>query len=386
MPTSLPSPPRVEVHGVEFTGSGFGYLRVAAVNLVLMLLTLGLYRPWARRRAIRWFCNHTQIAGSPLDFVPPMRPMVFGLMLAGACYAAYHVAGQLGQQAAVTVMLVAGAALTPAVWAGALRFRLSSTRWRGVHGRFAAGWGEIYRASWPVFAIAAVWSVMFAALGSALVMGIGLLTTSGPRAAMALLGTTATTLAAACLLALVATVVLHARLDYNYTRLMFERAGVGDETGRFKVAFVDFLWTGLGGVGLGVAIALALSVVLGVIVSLPYALLVGLGAGYLVGNAWRHARRYAMVWNAVGLARLVRTRCTLSPWRFVGLRLLNAVLTLLTVGLYWPFAAIAEHRMKVESIELHTRGDLDGIVGRLKPPRGAVADAMADAAGFEFAA
>jgi uncharacterized membrane protein YjgN (DUF898 family) len=70
----------------------------------------------------------------------------------------------------------------------------------------------------------------------------------------------------------------------------------------------------------------------------------------------------------------------------VGLRLLNAVMTLLTLGLYWPFAAIAEHRMKVESIELHTRGDLDGIVGRLKPPRGAAADAMADAAGFEFAA
>jgi uncharacterized membrane protein YjgN (DUF898 family) len=38
-----------------------------------------------------------------------------------------------------------------------MRFRTRATRWRGIRPVFMAGWGEIYRQSWPVFAIALVW-------------------------------------------------------------------------------------------------------------------------------------------------------------------------------------------------------------------------------------
>jgi uncharacterized membrane protein YjgN (DUF898 family) len=51
-------------------------------------------------------------------------------------------------------MLLAGAALAPWFWGSAMRFRLNATRWRGVRLQFTRSWGEVYRASWPLFVIA----------------------------------------------------------------------------------------------------------------------------------------------------------------------------------------------------------------------------------------
>ena len=40
----------VTPHPVEFTGSGGEYFRVWIVNVLLTIVTLSLYTPWARRR------------------------------------------------------------------------------------------------------------------------------------------------------------------------------------------------------------------------------------------------------------------------------------------------------------------------------------------------
>lgn len=43
----------IEAHPLEFTGSGGEYFRVWIVNVLLGILTLGFYTPWARRRTDR---------------------------------------------------------------------------------------------------------------------------------------------------------------------------------------------------------------------------------------------------------------------------------------------------------------------------------------------
>lgn len=147
----------IQAHPIAFTGDGGVYFGVWIVNLLLSLVTLGIYTPWARRRTIRYFYGHTFVAGSPLEFTAGIRAMVFGFLLFAALYIAFNVAGETGQSAVVLLILVGTTALAPWLWGSAMRFRLGHTRWRGLRLRFAARWGEVYRASWPVFAIAAVW-------------------------------------------------------------------------------------------------------------------------------------------------------------------------------------------------------------------------------------
>ena len=73
-----------------------------------------------------------------------------------------------------------------------------------------------------------------------------------------------------------------------------------------------------------------------------------------------------------------------SKLRFRGLlwlTLQNWLLIVLTLGLYWPFAAVAMARMRVQAICLKTRIDPNTLVGTVRAAEG---DAAGDAAGDFF--
>jgi uncharacterized membrane protein YjgN (DUF898 family) len=57
----------------------------------------------------------------------------------------------------------------------------------------------------------------------------------------------------------------------------------------------------------------------------------------------------------------------------------NIGLTLITFGLYWPFAAVALARTQLESIVVHGRQDLTHIIRELRAT-GTMNDAAGDAA------
>jgi uncharacterized membrane protein YjgN (DUF898 family) len=53
---------------IVFTGSGSEYFRIWIVNLLLMMLTLGLYYPWAKKRRLRHFHGNTRSAANCWTF------------------------------------------------------------------------------------------------------------------------------------------------------------------------------------------------------------------------------------------------------------------------------------------------------------------------------
>lgn len=146
----------IEAHPLEFTGSGGEYFRVWIVNVLLGILTLGFYTPWARRRTAQYFYDHSMVAGSPLEFTAQQRKMVMGFVMLVLLTVAYNIAAESGQDTAVALFLLAGAVLAPFIWASAMRFRLGATRWRGLRLQFTASWREVYTASWPVFALSLI--------------------------------------------------------------------------------------------------------------------------------------------------------------------------------------------------------------------------------------
>ena len=165
-PMSTFMPMNIDAHPLEFTGSGGEYFRVWIVNVLLSIVTLGIYTPWARRRTAQYFYSHTLVAGSPLEFTAQQRKMVMGFVLLMLITLAYNIAANTGQDAAVGVLLLTGAVLSPLIWGSAMRFRLGATRWRGLRLQFTAHWKEVYLASWPLFALALVWFGVFLACRS----------------------------------------------------------------------------------------------------------------------------------------------------------------------------------------------------------------------------
>src|SRR5260221_14229866 len=64
---------------LHFTGSGAEYFGIWIVNLLLTIVTLGVYSAWAKVRRVEWFFLATEQAGAGFDFfVSPGRVPVGG--------------------------------------------------------------------------------------------------------------------------------------------------------------------------------------------------------------------------------------------------------------------------------------------------------------------
>lgn len=313
-------PPRdIEAWPLTFTGDGGVYFGVWIVNVLLTIVTLGLFTPWARRRTIKYFYGHTLVADSPLEFTAGVRGMVFGFLLLAAFYIALNVAAETGQHIVYFAIVTGGAVLAPFLWGSAMRFRLGHTRWRGLRLRFTAGWGEVYRASWPVFALAAVWLVAGFAIarlvpdapqaGESSVQGPAALHAPVHAAAPARETDSASAtevdpdmdadeeedsspaqprtppfprptwpMAGVALAAALLSLLCLIRLEFNYKRLLVMRAAVGGQTGRWKPVFGDFVRIWGASVGFFVATLLGIGVAIAALVGVAALVSGGLAA------------------------------------------------------------------------------------------------------------
>jgi uncharacterized membrane protein YjgN (DUF898 family) len=109
-------------------------------------------------------------------------------------------------------------------------------------------------------------------------------------------------------------------------------------------------------------------------------ILLGYLALLLVGWPFAASRLQNLVWGHTA-SRRVRFASHLALWPLVGLTLKNFFLTAVTLGLYRPFAAVTQTRMRLQAVSLHVRGDLDEWVARATRRN---ADVAADAAGDFF--
>lgn len=393
----------IEPHAMRFTGSGGEYFRVWIVNVLLSILTLGLYTPWARRRTAQYFYGHTLVAGSPLEFTAQQRRMVVGFVVLLLLTVAYQLAVNTGQDTAVGLFILGGAALSPLIWGSAMRFRLANTRWRGLRLQFVASWREVYTASWPVFALALVWLGVFWGLQSLAPAAVVNEETGRklPEVTAPLIGLVA--------LGLLLTVLCIIRLEFNYRSLLVLRSRIGNEAGRWKPVYMDFvkLWLatlavflvsllvlvalvaglftgslglvsklGKGGMGLGIFV-LIMAAFVGALLAMMLAT--------APARAYREAALFRLTWSNIGVSRIARFKCNLSTGGYVLLRLRNMLLTVLTLGFFRPFAMVSEYRMKLESVTVHVKGCVDQVAGRLgRQQPGGIGDALADAAGLDL--
>jgi uncharacterized membrane protein YjgN (DUF898 family) len=144
-----PEPQRLPV---RFTGKGGEYFRIWIVNLLLTLVTLGIWSAWAKVRKTRYFWSNTQLGGAAFQYHGNPAAILRGRLLAGAFFVAYSVAGRIS----ITAGLVAGAALMllgPWFFYRSMRFKLANTSWRGLRFGFDSTAGQAYAVLAPVVAL-----------------------------------------------------------------------------------------------------------------------------------------------------------------------------------------------------------------------------------------
>jgi uncharacterized membrane protein YjgN (DUF898 family) len=374
---------------IEFTGSGSEYFRIWIVNLLLTALTLGLYHPWAAVRKRRYFYGNTVLEGHAFDFHGDPRRMLRGYLLVGLFFLLYGLAGQVSALAAgiAGVLLLA---LWPALFRASQRFRMANTSWRGMRFHFSGSLGGAYGALLPMLVPAVLVGVVASMTAPESDAEAAAQAAAGAAAAWPIFGAIALLFAAAPLglWRLKRYQHGHYALGAHHTRL---GAGPGAFYGLALKTLGVMLAVVVGFGVLGAAAAFALGVFSfgagqgGPRLGLAHILLpVFIGLGFYVllfatVQPYSMSRLQNLLWSTTSARPVLRIASRLRFRSASWLALKNFVLVVLTLGLYWPFAAVATARLRLQAVTVQVATDR-----LLADPARANQDASGEAAGDLF--
>lgn len=340
---SVPEGGASETHPLEFLGCGRDYFGIWIVNLLLTILTLGIYSAWAKVRRLQYFYRNTQLAGAAFDYHGRPLAILKGRMIALSMLIVYQLAGSVHAGLGLLVV-VALALLLPRLLLRSLQFRLFNSSYRGLRFRFDGRLGAAYQVflGWPLLTFLSFYL-----------------------------------LAPFCHQRIKQ--FQHGHAAFGQTSFSFS-APVRSFYGLYLKLFAVFLVGVLLTLALGVA-AHGLMPALGagrrgavLMTTLP--LLVALVSLFVI-YPFFEALLQNLVWNHTRLGEH-RFVSQASAWRLLWIRLSNLFGVVLTLGLYRPFAVIRLLRYRVQSVSVMAAGDLGAFVAAREADIGATGEEAAE--------
>ena len=334
----------------EFTGSGGEYFRIWIVNLLLTILTVGIYSAWAKVRREQYFRRNTLLDGSGFDYHGNPKAILKGRIIAWGLLLILTISEKLNPTFYVIAIILLSPALPWLLWRS-FRFRARNTSWRGLRFDFQSG----YVAAFTTF------------------IAYGLLT-------LVTLG-----LAFPLQLLRIKQFMLN---NLSFGGFDFRTEATEKD---FFIVFLIAIVAGTGGfiaiiiagvvivmmLGLGVGSIIAGIVILA-LVMLFYVLVIPLVTTYVQVNL---ANR---LWNKTRLSKHL-FECDQRLGEMFAIVITNWLLIALTIGLYWPWAKIRLAAYRARHLSLVAAGSLDEFVGYNTAEQQALGEGFADAFDFDIA-
>lgn len=133
------SAPALRELPIEFRGTGGEYFRIWIVNLLLTIVTLGIYSAWAKVRRLRYFYGSTSLDGSSFEYHGRPVAILKGRLIVFGVYLVFVALGYLWPKAQLVAALLVIAGL-PWIIVRSRLFQMRMTSWRGLrfnfHGRY----------------------------------------------------------------------------------------------------------------------------------------------------------------------------------------------------------------------------------------------------------
>ncbi|MDR2000706.1 MAG: DUF898 family protein [Zoogloeaceae bacterium] len=334
--------------GFRFVGTGGDYFRIWIVNLVLSVLTLGIYSAWAKVRREQFFHRNTLLAGSGFDYHGNPKAILKGRIIAWTLL----VLLSLSKNVNVAVywgLLLCSAPILPWFILRSLKFRAANTSYRGLRFRHRGTYRQAF--------------IAFVAHGiPAIFLGFWI------------------------------PVWMRAIKRFQLDNLSYGRARFkcDPDVGSFFGAYIIAALVGISTfVVLGFLVGFfgtmmnsgGVPKVIGVLV------IMALAGGFvltftLLIKSYLQVRLSNLTWNTTSLngKAFISTQRYRSYLRIVAG---NFFMVLLTLGLYWPWAKVREAAYRLEHLALENT-DLNAFAGLAVGEISAVGEEIADAFDLDF--
>jgi uncharacterized membrane protein YjgN (DUF898 family) len=153
---ALPASAAPSVSGMPFESraSGGEYFRIWIVNLLLTVLTLGIYSAWAKVRSLRYFYGTTSLDGTAFEYHGTGLQILKGRLIAFGVLAIYSLTVQFAPVVALIFIPIFFFGL-PWVIVKARTFQMRVSSWRNVRFNFHGTYGGAMAAyiGWALLAV-----------------------------------------------------------------------------------------------------------------------------------------------------------------------------------------------------------------------------------------
>ncbi|MEM1412369.1 MAG: YjgN family protein [Pseudomonadota bacterium] len=383
---SLPTEPARTA--LLFHGNAAEYFRIWIVNLVLSLITLGIYSAWATVRNRRYFYGSTEFAGHRFDFHGDPVAILKGRILAVIVFMAYAFGTEFHWGITLGAFLVIAVAF-PWVLVRALRFRLANSSHRGLRFGFDGTSAQAYQLLGPILLLGGgvfIWYLfVYARLDQDDYDSI-------VRNFLPMMASLALTVTVGLALAPVLWFRLRS-FAMNHTRFGRHRFSAHLRLGVFWKALALALGLGIGATFIAGAIGFGLMSVLffnddpgsgtgmtGVVIATVaiYALLI---PAYLVPFAAWHCITTNHVLSMTRIEGL-RVHMALDPWVYWWILFSNAVIAVVTLGLAIPWAKVRMVRYKLSCLQVS--GSVEDFEAGARSDPSALGDELGEVFDFDF--
>ena len=333
---------------ISFTGSGSEYFRIWIVNLLLTIVTLGIYSAWAKVRRMRYFYDNTRLAGSSFEYHGDPISILKGRIVAVVLFGGYNLALRYSPMLGLAMLAVLICLVPWLLWKS-LQFKLYNSSYRGIRFGFRGTASRVY----------------FVYL----------------------------------LLPFVALISLYLALPFVHQRIkkfQHEESRYGSTYFSFDATVGNFYVVYL--IGLGVMVAGL--VVLGLGFSGTLVAVFGGVKGPKIAMtmmvlifavyAWMFMLIPVMmtliqnlIWNHTKLGEL-RFTSDMKWTRVAFIAITNVIGVVLTVGLFMPFARVRMMKYRLESMSMVPHGSLDNFIATAQTEATAAGEGMADILDFDM--
>lgn len=364
----------------SFTGNALEYFRIWIVNLLLTILTLGIYSAWAKVRTNRYFYGNTIVNGSAFNYTADPIKILKGRLLAVAMLVFYQFAIRFYPDVAVG-LLVLFVLFIPFIYVMSMAFRMRYTSWRGINFQF----DRDYRAAYRIFAPVIIYILLLSL--SPYLMGVNEELAAEPADDSTQMSQEFLNyfmlISAVGLIAMIC-FPLWQRFYYQY---MGNRVNYGKTSFRIATSVWRFYRMYLIAVFMVIAgVFISYFFVLGSLQSgalnegsgistliLP---LIPLLLPYLLAYAYIQTELTNIIYSNIELAD-IRFKSTLAFGRMAYLYITNTIAILCTLGMAIPWSKIRMARYRADNMMLMA-DDLDGFVAVASEDLDAGSDAVTD--------
>jgi len=331
-----------KIHPFVFKGSGGEYFKIWIVNILLSIVTLGIYSAWAKVRRKQYFYGNTYVAGSAFRYLADPKKILKGRVVVFFGFIAYSIIEKFNPTAGV-VLIIPFVALLPWLVVRSQIFNYRNSALRNIRFDFTGTY-------WQAAKVFVLWPILIP-----FTLGI-----------------------------------LFPYVMFRQKQFIVQNSKFGTTPFSFHAAAGDYyriffllsfpILIAATFVGLTVygVYSAHISVFPG-IVSIGAVLAVL----YFFAIAFLGVRSSNLLYNKGALLRhRFRASMEIKPYSFI--LLTNTLATVLTLGLFYPFAAVRAYAYKISRLALVPGGDLDQFAAAEGREISALGGEMADFMDFDF--